>query len=117
MELKLRKEEFSKAFARAIAAVAGCNTYQTEQDIDSVDIGFSGTAKSGMPHAQHLEAQVKCTAVINIKNSMVYFRLKRKNYEGLRKRVSIPRILIVMRVPRDIRKWISLSDESSLIQH
>lgn len=44
-----QKEQFSVAYVRAVAAVAGINIYRPEVDDDSVDIGFAARAFDGLP--------------------------------------------------------------------
>jgi hypothetical protein len=39
------------------------------------------------------------------------FRLNKKNYEDLRHRVMVPRLLVVLLLPRDRRLWLEQDDE------
>jgi hypothetical protein len=47
MHLNEQKEQFSIAFIRAVAAVAGYNIASVEVDEDSVDIGLRGNRREG----------------------------------------------------------------------
>ena len=44
MHITARQEQFSKAYVRAIAAVAGFNICTYDVDNDSVDLGLVGNA-------------------------------------------------------------------------
>ncbi|MEO5365717.1 MAG: DUF4365 domain-containing protein [Magnetococcus sp. WYHC-3] len=49
---------------------------------------------------------------------MFSFPLKLKNYDDLRDaRVMVPRVLVVVRVPRDLAQWAEASEEQLLLRH
>jgi len=56
MDLNTQKEQFSIAYVRAVAAVAGVKILRAEVDDDSIDIGFE---RSGGCAAK-LDLQLKC---------------------------------------------------------
>ena len=116
MELNQRKELFSKAYVRAVAAVAGCSVDQPENDYDSVDLCIKAIGYDPMqPH--RLELQLKCTSRDVLDNAFVRYPLNVKNYNDLRVTTFIPRLLIVVLVPENIEEWIQQSESEMLIKH
>ena len=63
MYINQRKEQFSVAYVRAIAALAGYSFYKPEIDDDSVDLGIVGRDGTGPLSSPRLELQLKCTLV------------------------------------------------------
>jgi hypothetical protein len=50
VDLNQQKQQFSIAYVRAVAAVAGYNVYKQEVDDESVDLGIAPTGvESGVP--------------------------------------------------------------------
>ena len=49
MDIAAMKEQFSKAYVRAVAAVAGFSGYEPEVDDDSVDWETSGKVPTSAP--------------------------------------------------------------------
>lgn len=111
MDLGQQKEQYSIAFVRAIAAVAGYTVYRPEVDDDSVDIGFAARGLADTPRAPRIEAQLKCTARTQFLDGMVRFPLKRKNYDDLRGDVLVPRVLVVVSVPDAAEDWLAEEPE------
>lgn len=114
MDLNLQKEEFSKAFVRAIASVAGVGCSFPEIDDDSIDVEFTMKKEFEVYRSPHLEAQLKCTAQDLVREDSIHFPLKKKNYDDLSaKKVAVPRILICILVPSDNpQTWIEQSEEN-----
>jgi len=106
MEESQRKEQFSRAYAHAVASIAGFGFTIPSVDRESVDVQFSGDS-CGDLRAPRLEAQTKCTASLDVVGSNeISFALKLKNYDDLRNpAVILPKILIVVCVPNDIDRW------------
>ena len=116
MELNQRKELFSKAYVRAVAAVAGCSVDQPENDYDSVDLCIKAIGSDPMqPH--RLELQLKCTSRDVLNTQYVRYPLNVKNYRDLRIATFIPRILVVVLVPENIGEWIQYSEQEMLLRH
>jgi hypothetical protein len=111
MTLNDQKEQFSFAYARAVAAVAKIAVEETTVDDDSVDLTFKQKAAGGVVRSPRVEAQVKCTECANINPDHVAFPLVLKNYDELRTTdLLVPRILIVVLVPDDLTAWIGHSE-------
>jgi hypothetical protein len=115
VELAEQKQAFSKAYARAVAAVAGFAVHEPESDYDSIDIGFS--AGKELPKRPRLEAQLKCSADDDLRDTDFSFVLSRKNYDDLREDTLVPRILVVVRVPLNLEDWADLTEERLLLRH
>ena len=62
MDLAQQKQEFSKAYVKAIAAAAGYATQEPTVDDDSVDLGVVARGGGGTVRSPRLDLQLKCTA-------------------------------------------------------
>jgi len=112
MELNLRKEQFSHAYIRAIASVAGFGVSKPDVDDDSIDIEISGRSVDGIPLRPRIELQLKCTSDRIVRDDWVIYPLKRKNYDDLKAtNVLVPRLLVVVQVPESEEEWLRHSEE------
>jgi len=115
VDLNQRKQAFSFAYARAVAAIAGFTVFSSEVDDDSIDIGFA--AGGLVPHRPHIEAQMKCSADDALRAEDFSFPLSIKNYDDLRAETYVPRILIVVRVPPAVSDWADQTEDRLLLRH
>lgn len=106
MNLNIQKEQFSIAYVRAIAAVAGVKVLRTDVDDDSVDIGLERAGGC----APKLDIQLKCTAEPLPENGDISFPLKLKNYDDLRRPTVAPRWLVTLFVPPSCREWLVIGE-------
>lgn len=109
MDLNARKDHFSRAVVRAVAATAGVAATVPEFDQDSVDITFAAPDTAVAPGAR-LDAQLKCSQNLTAKEEGFSFPLPVKNYDDLRWPLGsryVPRILIVVDVPADPTEWMA----------
>ena len=113
MTLNNQKEQFSAAYARAVASVVGLNVSKCEVDDDSIDITFERTG--GM--AERVDIQLKCTAEPLPTKGDLKFPLKIKNYEDLSRPTIMPRILVVLFVPEKCENWMEISQERAILRH
>ena len=112
MTINDQKQQFSFAYARAVAAVARVAVDQPSLDDDSVDLSFRQRGGGGIMRSPQLDAQVKCTEVANIQANHIAYPLKLKNYDELRPTdLLVPRILIVVTVPDDLVEWLNHSEQ------
>ena len=112
------KEQFSIAYAHAVATVAGLNTGEWRVDDESVDFMIGQRGGCGTIRNPRLEVQMKCTALDVLKADGVHFKLLRKNYDDLRdQKLHVPKILVVMLVPEKPEKWMSEVSEDRLCLH
>jgi hypothetical protein len=100
-----RQEAISRAYASAIAAGAGYTTYEPDFDRDSIDLGFA--AGGGM--RPNLHVQLKATINLRKEGEFFKFQLKKKNYDDLRAPTQVPRIVVVLALPRDEASWLNVS--------
>jgi hypothetical protein len=112
MDLSQKKQEFSRAYVKAVAAVCGYATKDVSVDDDSVDLSLAARGGNGTVRSPQLDMQLKCTAQDIIGNTTVNFPLPIKNYDDLRpENLMVPRILVVVAVPDDVADWIHHSEE------
>ena len=118
MQLNLMKEEFSKAYVNALAAVTGCNISLTHQDIDSIDMTLRAS-RSGAPIEKvSVDIQLKCTSCDAAPSDAdLTFSLPVKNYNDLRKNSSSPHLLVVVFVPQSPLHWTDINDENTTLYY
>ena len=113
MTLNNQKEQFSAAYARAVASVVGLDVSKCEVDDDSIDITFGRTG--GL--AEKVDIQLKCTADSLPAEGDLKFPLKIKNYQDLSRPTIMPRILVVLFVPDKCENWMEISPERAILKH
>jgi len=113
MTLSNQKEQFSAAYARAVASVVGLNVSKCEVDDDSIDITLGRTG--GL--AEKVDIQLKCTSEPLPAEGDLKFPLKIKNYEDLSRPTIMPRILVVLFVPEKCVNWMEISPEQAILRH
>ena len=117
MDISAQKEQFSFAYVQAIAAQAGFNYSKDSVDDDSVDIRLSGKGfLGGKLRNPIIEIQLKCTAQEVIKDNVIKYPLKLKNYNDLRgENVAVPRYLMVLVVPENIESWTHFVNNAMIL--
>lgn len=115
MDVSQQQEQFSNAYLHAVATVAGCTIATPGVDDDSIDFTISTKEFSTRPK---LDVQIKCYIQdACIGSSGFSYPLKMKNYDDLRiTDILVPRILVVVVVPRTVTDWLSHSDEQTLMK-
>jgi uncharacterized protein DUF4365 len=109
-----REEALSRAYVQAVAAGAGYVTATMDFDRDGVDLEI----KAGGAMRPSIGLQLKST--VNLPdhgNGIFRFALKRRNYDLLRIETQMPRILVVLRLPKDEEKWLSISEDALILRH
>jgi hypothetical protein len=118
MDLSQKKQEFSKAYVKAVAAACGYATKDPSVDDDSVDLCLAARGGGGTVRSPQLDMQLKCTARQVVAEGTVNFPLDVKNYEELRPtNFMVPRILVVVVVPDGVESWISHTENELLLRH
>lgn len=118
MDLAQKKQEFSKAYVKAVAAAVGYATQEPSVDDDSVDLGLAARGGGGTVRSPRLELQLKCTARHLVGEQTVDFPLPVKNYDELRAvDFLVPRILVVVVVPDEVAQWIQHSEQELQLRH
>jgi hypothetical protein len=112
------KELFSDAYLRAVVAAARMHIEPRSVDVDGIDgyIHYTGTLNGVF--APLIAYQLKCTACASyVRDTHIAFPLPIKNYNELRPtNTTVPRILIVVLVPRGVGAWIRQDDASLLMR-
>lgn len=107
-----RMQEMSFAYVKAVAAAADCAVDEVRVDRDSVDLGLRWKANAGVFRSPRLEVQAKSTHQRCIYGDHVRYALKKKNYEELADTgLTVPKILVVFVMPRNIEDWVSHSED------
>lgn len=108
MHLDQRKEQFSRAYVHAVAAVAGVRWAQPNVDDQSVDLMLTGVRGENAVRSPRLDVQIKAHAATTPSEPEFSFRLKQKNYDDLRDAdLHVPRILVVVLVPEELGEWLT----------
>ena len=112
MDMGSQKEQFSIAYARAVASVAGYAAAKFDVDDDSVDLSLAERGGKGTVRSPRLDLQLKCTEQDIMRDDHLAFALGIKNYDDLRpENVLVPRILVVVLVPDRVDDWLAQSEE------
>ena len=108
-----KEEVLSRAYAAAIAASAGYTLAVQDFDRDGVDVQF----RAGGLMRPSLDIQLKAT--INLTNggeAEFRYPLRRRNYDLLREETLVPRILVVLKLPKEESSWINVNAEELAIR-
>lgn len=115
-----RQEALSRAYVRAVAAMAGVICSEPEQDF-GIDMCLRAVRTRGHRHADvsgQLDLQVKSTTRAKVADTAVTYDLEVKNYDDLREEGdNCPRILVVLVLPEDETQWLSQSVEELVLRH
>ncbi len=102
----------SRAFCEAIAGASGCSVTPIVVDRYGVDVTIKHGENTGEWNEASLDVQLKCTTQDVVKNDYVSYPLSRERYEKLTTtKISYPRILAVMVVPKDMDHWLQQEDQ------
>lgn len=120
MELALSEklqEQFSLAFVHAIATVAGFTMTRVGVDRQSVDLTVE-SGQTGTPYEHpRIELQLKSTSLDNGYGEHLSYPLPIKNYNDLRKKTLVPRLLVIISVKSNIpREWLSEEPETLILR-
>ena len=116
MQESKQKEQFSIAYVHAIATVAGYKMTTEVVDDDSIDVLLASSGNKDTSRRPKLDAQLKCTSTEILKSGSINFPLSLKNYNDLRAESLVPRILIVVLIPKTVEEWITLSEEQLIMR-
>jgi hypothetical protein len=117
MDPNQQLEQLSRAYVRAVAAVAGLAVYEPEVDHDSIDLGLAARGGPGTIRSPRLEIQLKATRQDLLRDDGIHYPLKLKNYEDLRgSDLLVPRILVLVLVPPEPGDWLSQSEDELVLR-
>jgi hypothetical protein len=103
LSIQDRQEALSRAYASAVAA--GYMTYVPDYDRDSIDLGFMAAGRM----RPNLHAQLKATINLRRTADIFKFVIKKKNYDDLRLPTQVPRIMVVLALPKREEGWLAVS--------
>jgi hypothetical protein len=112
MSPEMQMEQFSLAYVAAVASAGGYKTAHYSVDSRSVDLGIASDDPGRNVDEPRLDLQAKATSVAQWRGDHLNFDLKLKNYNDLRReKLHVPRILVVVVMPRAVEEWIDQSEE------
>jgi len=120
LDLNFRKEQYSAAYVRAIAAVVGVSVAKPDPDCDSEDLILSARLASARIRSPKLALQLKASSVLVKGPIDLAFPLPIKNYEDLRPtNLAVPRLLVVVELPPgdDPNGWLHHDDDRLCLMH
>lgn len=109
-------EELCKAYMHAVCSMAGCTISKPDPDygidchleeINKIDDQF-------LPTGICLDIQAKSTTNFEIKDNLIVYNLKNRNYNLLIKNTTTKRILVLLLLPKEKDEWLN-NDINSLI--
>ncbi len=109
-----QKQQLSVAYVHAVAARAGYTCQVQIVDEDSVDVVIGATGyvhHEAAVRSPRIEVQLKATSALRPGAKTLTFPLKPKNYDDLREKCLIPRILLVHVLPENPEEWIETTEE------
>ncbi len=108
-----QKEGLSLVYAKALAVRAGYSVSVPGPDRDSVDLRIH----AGGAYRPALELQLKATASFGQpRNGTLPFRLSMKNYNDLRVETQTPRLLVVLELPKEEARWLTVTKEKLVLR-
>lgn len=109
-----RKEALSRAYVQAVAAAAGYVTSNDDFDIDGVDL----RVRAGGAMRPAIDLQLKATSLLGVPTDGYYrFELRALNYKLLRIDTQTPRLLVVLDLPEDEDRWLTITTEALVLRH
>mgnify|MGYP001570432588 FL=1 len=111
------ESELSIAYVHAVAAKAGFATEFTRVDVD-ITIGGPGLISTDSTlHSPQIAIQLKATINKNVNgDGSISFNLPLKNYDDLRANCLVPKILVVLFLPKEENIWLSHSIDQLIIK-
>lgn len=103
-----REEALSRVYVQAIAAAAGYVVAEMDFDRDGVDLQI----RAGGAMRPCLDIQLKATVNLGtVEGGVCRYPLKRRNYDLLREEAMVPRILVLLELPKIEQEWIDVTPE------
>ena len=109
----IRKERFSLAYIRAVAAHAGFYTDEPQVDRSSID----GVLRADFGRGPRIEFQAKATSQDIRREDHLALPLPIGNYKDLAHDSMIPRILVVVLMPQEQAQWLSQTSDELCLRH
>lgn len=114
--------QFSLAYVRAVAAVAGYFAAERDRgaDKDGIDMEIHRRGPKGLTRSPRLEIQVKSERRDAPTDDTFSYKLKAKNFNDLCSSglvELVPRILVLVLVPTDLTTWMGHSEAELALRH
>ena len=109
-------EQYSVAFLHAIATRARCKLEHLKVDDEQVDVTLRQKANHLKFQRTMIDVQIKCTGQAVVQADGVHFSIQRSQYEGLKEKAYLQKILIVVAVDPDFDQWMDLSPTDILMR-
>jgi hypothetical protein len=101
-----REEAMARVYVHAVAAAAGYVVGLMDFDRDGVDVQI----RAGGAMRPCLDVQLKATVRLGpAVDGTFRYPLKRRNYDLLRLPSLVPRVLVVLGLPRDPLRWLDVT--------
>ncbi len=105
-----------------MASAAGFACQAPEVDNDSVDrtiVARGWLHEKAVFRSPKIDVQLKSWArqPLRADETSVLFRLNRKNYDELRHPAQVPRLLVVLLLPREPEQWVEQDDERMISRY
>jgi hypothetical protein len=108
------EEALSRAYVHAVSGMAGYTIAPPDFDRDGVDM----TICAGGEARARLDVQLKATVNLPVPAmETMSFPLKRGNYDLLRLTTMVPRILVVLALPKKSEDWLSVTPDELILRH
>lgn len=108
------QEHLSVTYVRAVAAQAGYTTSERDLDRDGVDLQI----QAGGAMRPVIDLQLKATINLGIAKDDCCFRFKlgRSNNDKLIDASVIPRLLVVLDLPKESTTWLSVTEQGLILR-
>lgn len=120
----IRKEGFSEAYLRALAASQGVSVIREENDFDGIDLALAARGyvtyqgQRSSLRSPRLGVQLKCSSKHQPIEGTLQHDLPVQNYEALRaRRQAMPSVLVVVCVPPDWESRLVWTPDALLLRH
>lgn len=107
-----KEEELSRVYVRAVAAGAGYVTTVPDYDRDGVDLQI----RAGGAMRPAIDLQLKATVSLTDRGGGFRFPLPTRNYDLLRVPAQTPRLLVVLDLPKQQSRWLTLTTEKLVLR-
>ena len=114
-----KKKSLVTEYIQLITSISGFSVEKFGRPIDNsgIDVMIIAPGEIEDVDSPRIDAQVKCTSVAIETDNCIKYDLKVNNYNKLIKIKSlVPKILIVVLVPRNINEWIGISEQQTLMK-
>ncbi|GAA0315806.1 DUF4365 domain-containing protein [Kineococcus aurantiacus] len=113
---------YGEALIQVMACAAGLTWSKKHLDVDGTDLSvhYPGRAPNGRRHAQ-IDMQIKSDSAPSIVDESISYSLPARNYDDLVGEPGIefpvPRILVVVKTPKNIEEYMVLRQENYELNH